>query len=213
MGADGPLSHGSPGGVRALVRLRGPREGGKTKEITASKRHGATIPERCWVRAQPPPAHHGGSTRVWAPAGVRILSQSGSGESPASSLPRWGGYRPVPPAPTPVPGTLCPLWRRRRHSRDADLEQVVLDELLPQHDDAQLDAQLHQAAARGTLRGQQVREPRPEPGTGRQPREGSSALTGGPDSSSTETGLRPNAGTSEWDLIRKQGLCDVTELR
>ena len=37
------------------------------------------------------------------------------------------------------------------HSRYADLKQVVLDELLAQHGDAQLDAQLHKAARMSTL--------------------------------------------------------------
>lgn len=41
--------------------------------------------------------------------------------------------------------------RSRYHSRDADLEEIVLDQLLAQHDDAQLDAELHEAAARSTL--------------------------------------------------------------
>ena len=35
--------------------------------------------------------------------------------------------------------------------RDANLKDVVLDELLPQHDDAELDAQLDEAASRCTL--------------------------------------------------------------
>lgn len=35
--------------------------------------------------------------------------------------------------------------------RDADLKKVVLDELLAQHGDAQLDAQLHQAACMSAL--------------------------------------------------------------
>lgn len=37
------------------------------------------------------------------------------------------------------------------HSRYADLKQVVLDELLAQHGDTELDAQLHEAAGVGTL--------------------------------------------------------------
>ena len=39
------------------------------------------------------------------------------------------------------------------YSRDCNLEDVVLDQLLPQHDDAELNAQLHEAAPRGTLQG------------------------------------------------------------
>lgn len=39
------------------------------------------------------------------------------------------------------------------HSRDADFKDVVLDQLLSQHDDAQLNAQLDEAASRRTLRG------------------------------------------------------------
>lgn len=42
------------------------------------------------------------------------------------------------------------------HSRYADLKQVVLDELLAQHGDAQLDAQLHEAACVGALQGKDV---------------------------------------------------------
>lgn len=34
-----------------------------------------------------------------------------------------------------------------RYSRDADLKQVVLDELFSQHCDAELDAELHETAA------------------------------------------------------------------
>lgn len=36
--------------------------------------------------------------------------------------------------------------------RDADLKDVVLDQLLPQHDDAELNAQLNEAASWCTLR-------------------------------------------------------------
>jgi hypothetical protein len=60
-----------------------------------------------------------------------------------------------------------PHPRSGRHSRDADLEEVVLDQLLPQHYDAQLDAELHQAAPRGALRTDG--EPRQPPGAGRGP--------------------------------------------
>ena len=42
------------------------------------------------------------------------------------------------------------------HSRYADLKQVVLDELLAEHGDAQLDTQLHEAACMGTLEGEEV---------------------------------------------------------
>lgn len=38
------------------------------------------------------------------------------------------------------------------YSRDADLKDVVLDQLLPQHDDAELNAQLNEAASWRTLR-------------------------------------------------------------
>lgn len=37
------------------------------------------------------------------------------------------------------------------HSRYANLKQVVLDELLAQHGNAQLNAELHEAACMGTL--------------------------------------------------------------
>lgn len=36
--------------------------------------------------------------------------------------------------------------------RDSDFKDVVLDQLLPQHDDAELDAQLDEAASWRTLR-------------------------------------------------------------
>lgn len=36
--------------------------------------------------------------------------------------------------------------------RDANFKDVVLDQLFPQHDDAELDAQLDEAASWGTLR-------------------------------------------------------------
>lgn len=52
----------------------------------------------------------------------------------------------------PPPHRCVPI-RSRHHSRDADLKEIVLDQLLAQHDDAQLDAELHEAAARGTLWG------------------------------------------------------------
>lgn len=54
-------------------------------------------------------------------------------------------------SPKSLPHCYVPT-RDRYHSRDADLEEIVLDQLLAQHDDAQLDAELHQAAPRGTLR-------------------------------------------------------------
>lgn len=39
------------------------------------------------------------------------------------------------------------------HSRYANLKQIVLNKLLAKHGDAQLDAQLHEAACMGTLEG------------------------------------------------------------
>lgn len=57
---------------------------------------------------------------------------------------------PTPP-PRPSPGPASSRSPARWYSRDANLKQIVLDELLAQHDDAELDAQLHQAAARGAL--------------------------------------------------------------
>lgn len=77
-------------------------------------------------------------------------------------------HRPLPHGRTP-----CPC-----DSRDADLEQVVLDELLAQHDDAELDAELHQAAPRGALWAESGRsDPGMLPGVtapgNRGPREGS----------------------------------------
>ena len=66
-----------------------------------------------------------------------------AGPGPASPAAQTSG-RPAP--------RLCPLRPEAGgYSRDADLKQVVLDQLLPQHDDAQLDAEFHQAAPRGTL--------------------------------------------------------------
>lgn len=35
--------------------------------------------------------------------------------------------------------------------RDSDLKDVVLNQLFPQHDDAELDAELHETASWGTL--------------------------------------------------------------
>lgn len=48
-----------------------------------------------------------------------------------------------------------PAYSNVFHSRDADLENVVLDQLLPKHDDAELNAQLNEAASWCTLRGTQ----------------------------------------------------------
>lgn len=42
------------------------------------------------------------------------------------------------------------------HSRYANLKQVVLNKLLAEHGDAQLDAQLHEAACMGTLEEERV---------------------------------------------------------
>ena len=47
---------------------------------------------------------------------------------------------------------------RAHYSRDSDLKDVVLDELLPQHDDAELDAQLHEAAPGGALQDEKMQE-------------------------------------------------------
>lgn len=41
--------------------------------------------------------------------------------------------------------------RRIHYIRDSDLKDVILDQLLPQHDDAELNAELHEAASRSTL--------------------------------------------------------------
>lgn len=41
--------------------------------------------------------------------------------------------------------------RNGHYVRDANLKDIVLDQLLPQHDDAELDAQLHETASRSTL--------------------------------------------------------------
>lgn len=60
---------------------------------------------------------------------------------------------------------LAPLGPQAgRYSRDANLKQVVLDELLAQHNDAELDTELHQAAPRGALWDrQQVHQTPPHP--------------------------------------------------
>ena len=47
---------------------------------------------------------------------------------------------------------------RALYSRDSDLKDVVLDQLLPQHDDAELDAQLHEAAPGGALQDEKMPE-------------------------------------------------------
>lgn len=43
--------------------------------------------------------------------------------------------------------------RSVHYIRDSDLEDVVLDQLLSQHDDAELNAELHEAAPWSTLQG------------------------------------------------------------
>lgn len=48
--------------------------------------------------------------------------------------------------------------RRGHYIRDSDLKDVVLDQLLPQHDDAELDAELHEAAPRSTLPEEKITE-------------------------------------------------------
>lgn len=44
--------------------------------------------------------------------------------------------------------------------RDSDLKDVVLDQLLPQHDDAELNAELHEAAPGSTLQRKRHRKER-----------------------------------------------------
>lgn len=41
--------------------------------------------------------------------------------------------------------------RRVHYIRDSNLKDVVLDQLLPQHDDTELNAELHEAAPGSTL--------------------------------------------------------------
>lgn len=41
--------------------------------------------------------------------------------------------------------------RSIRYIRYSNLKDIVLDQLLPQHDDAKLNAELHEAAPRSTL--------------------------------------------------------------
>lgn len=41
--------------------------------------------------------------------------------------------------------------RTDHHLRDSNLKDIVLDQLLPQHDDTELYAQLHETASRSTL--------------------------------------------------------------
>lgn len=138
------------------------------------KRDRATVPEGCWVSRHS--LHR--TCRHSAPS----ASRGAESRPPPRSL--WGGFRPVlpfcphhlpvwhPHAPTPSwprPGIILPP--APRYSRDADLEKVVLDQLLAQHDDAELDAELHQAAARGALQveGGRVRS-HPTPRHGREDR-------------------------------------------
>lgn len=47
--------------------------------------------------------------------------------------------------------SIKPVLLKSVYSRDADLKQVVLDELFPEHCDAELDAELHEAAAVSAL--------------------------------------------------------------
>lgn len=51
------------------------------------------------------------------------------------------------------PGSWHAQKRQRtdHHLRDSNLKDIVLDQLLPQHDDAELYAQLHETASRSTL--------------------------------------------------------------
>lgn len=123
---------------------------------------GPRVPRAPGKGASVHPPITGGGTRVW---GARRRSAPLAG--------REQGHRPLPPTegwllPRPP---LCPRLlpvsgppvrsgpcaprppRAGGYSRDADLKQVVLDELLAQHDDAELDAELHEAAPRGALRG------------------------------------------------------------
>lgn len=53
---------------------------------------------------------------------------------------------------------------RVHYSRDSNLEDVVLDQLLPQHDDAELNAQLHEAAPRGALQEEKRKDGAVRPG-------------------------------------------------
>lgn len=124
---------------------------------------------------------HGGAGRAHRGEQPTVLSRelAASGGGPGHTRPAWRvtvllplpGHQGVTRAPSPVcpatsfsvphPGqgpTACHSGHHESRapaagdSRDADLEEVVLDELLAEHDDAELDAQLHEAAARGTLR-------------------------------------------------------------
>lgn len=141
------------------LHLRDP--GREEASPRASKRDPAAVPEGCWERR---PSFHPQPQHPWVP---RIPSPSGSrvtGALPSAMgwllpcpplCPRHVPVSPRPP-PNPRPRARRPPPLAPRHSRDADLEEVVLDELLAQHDDAELDAELHQAAPRGALRGGQL---------------------------------------------------------
>lgn len=60
--------------------------------------------------------------------------------------------------------TVLRIWsvqkrqRTERHLRDSDLKDIVLDQLLPQHDDAELYTQLHETASRSALQEGEERE-------------------------------------------------------
>lgn len=87
---------------------------------------------------------------------LSLMPHPGPGPHPLSPRPPQG---PPPRAPQVPPRS---TWREaRRYSRDADLKQVVLDQLLAQHDDAELDAELHEAAPGGALRTESRRQPAP----------------------------------------------------
>ena len=58
------------------------------------------------------------------------------------------------------------------HSRYANLKQVVLDELLAKHGDAQLDTQLHKAASMGALETERVNKSQKVSGKQNEPEEG-----------------------------------------
>lgn len=190
------------------------------------------------VLHQPTPGSQQVWGRPSVPHILPQLGRRESSRHPPSPHPLWGGYCPVFPSvlttslfPVPpswsgphitchpdhrqsrqAPTAQPPPLRREAgcYSRDANLKQVVLDQLLAQHDDAELDAELHQAAPRGALwdRGQGRQTPAEPPrtpgGMTAAPREGCGM-------NCVLRVLTP--GASECDLIGKQGLCRCDQVK
>lgn len=64
-----------------------------------------------------------------------------------------------------------PAQKRQRtdhHLRNSNLKDIVLDQLLPQHDDAELYAQLHETASWSTLQEREERQEQSDPAGSRE---------------------------------------------